>query len=67
MCKKERKMKKILVFTIILFTYYATVWAQHPLEDPNWEVIFTDDFSGNTLNSNIWMAKEGHIHGTGRA
>ena len=58
-------MKKNLALTVILFTCYVTIWAQHPYEDPNWEVIFTDDFSGNTLNSNIWTAKEGHIHGTG--
>ena len=47
---------------LLLLVYTANVFAQTPPIDPHYELLWSDDFEGNTLNRNIWWVKDHFDH-----
>jgi len=46
-CKREKNMKNIIIVVMCFIGYLGAV-AQCPAEDPNWEVVWEDDFIQTT-------------------
>lgn len=55
-------MKKEFILIVLAGLFLVPVFAQHPLQDKNWEVIFQD--SCNTFNTGRWYKHYG-VHGAG--
>lgn len=53
-------MKRLIIF-IVLCLYINIIYCQLPSEDPNFERIFNEDFSGTTLNRSVWNVYNGEI------
>ena len=54
------KQKFILIILAGLMMFPA--FAQHPSQDKNWEVIFSDDFG--SFNTNLWQKRHNEVSGS---
>lgn len=56
-------MKRSISIFFISFFFSSALLAQHPTTDPNWQIVFQDDFS--SFNNTIWH-KEIGPHAVGK-
>jgi len=47
------KIKKVLLLIIIVIAHYCSL-GQLPNNDPSWQLIFDDDFSGTSIDNSKW-------------
>ncbi|MGI6321192.1 MAG: glycoside hydrolase family 16 protein [Bacteroidales bacterium] len=54
-------MTKKIIFIALAGLFAIPALCQHPYQDNNWDVIFTDSFS--TFNTGLWYKADNHVHG----
>ena len=54
-----------LVLTMIFGLAWSIAWSQNPNNDPNWQLVFADEFSSTSVNANLWCRHDHRKYGHG--
>lgn len=63
----EFKIKLVIVFGFLVKMIYSQQNFPHPSNDPNWILVFEDDFSSPTINTSKWFLYNGENFGFGES